>query len=232
MSEKNPKRNVVAAVVPPDGDDASLSPSPVPSIEAIERALVSRPGKHIILVVTPVKANPEPSKAATSVKVIWQYHPGNQAQRTLTGYRLALQLKGDLILGTSSDWTPSPQELHAMLDRYELGARVVTGFRPPISWDLASGEEKTASSDERTSQFCNALSDRMNRKWARLTTGSKRKDPATPIRLYDLQALQVLLPQIKADGTPPEATLSRLEHKAGFSIKEVAVSNWKLMTST
>lgn len=210
-------RNLVIALVPPDEARDNLSPN----LNALAQALGPRLGKHTILAVTPDKLQTQEraDDTASSIKIIWQHHPGNQAQRTLAGYRLALQLKGDLILSTPSSWMPSQLELHHFLYQYELGARVVTGARPLVSWDTSSN-----NGSHQCSNNIKALSDRLNRKWARLASNSKRRDPATPIRLYDSGALQVLLPHLKPDGTPPEMVLPRLERKAGFSIKEVTIS--------
>jgi len=211
--------------VPPDGGEDDPAPNLGPSLEALERALSARPGEHTILVVTPAKAGPKPSDTSSRVKVVWQNHPGKQAQRTLAGYRLALQLKTDLILSTPTNWQPPPQELHSLLDRYETGARVVTGCRPLNSWNAAPATETDA---EACAHQLKAFSDRLNRRWYRISSGSKRNDPASPIRLYDSGALQALLPDLNADGTPPETKLPYLERKAGFSVKEVAISHWKL----
>lgn len=224
MSRNNLQRNVVAVLVPPDGDESNPAPNLTPSLEALERALTSRPGEHTIIVVTSVKTSLGPSEASSQLKIIQQNHPGKQAQRTLTGYRLALQLKADLILSTPTNWHPTPPELHSLLDRYETGARVVTGCRPLISW---TAPPVNAQGSDACSHQLKALSDRLNRNWARISTGSKRNDPASPIRLYDFGSLQALLSNLKADGTPPETKLPYLERKAGFAVKEVAVSYWK-----
>lgn len=206
---------------------------------AFERALASRPGEHTILVVAPAGVEPSPSPAepaqtSSNVKTIWKHHTGNQHQRTLAGLRLALQLNGDLILSTPSRWTPTPRELGGLLNLYEQGARVVTGCRPLMPWDFASGDNQQATTDadteDCTSRFCTnyyAAGDRAGRTWARLKSGSKRNDPASPIRLYDSQALQALLPKIAANGTAPEAALARLENKAGFSVREIAIASWR-----
>lgn len=229
MSKNNPPRNVVAVVVPPDGDQGDPAPNLASSLKGLERALVSRPGKHTILVVTPDKASRETSEASSRLKIIWQNHPGKQAQRTLAGYRLALQLKPDLILSAPTSWEPPPQELHSLLDRYETGARVVTGCRPLISWNaVPANEQGSDACSHQCTHKLKALSDRLNRRWARISSGSKCNDPASPIRLYDSGSLQTLLSNLKTDGTPPEAKLPYLERKAGFSVKEVAISHWTL----
>lgn len=262
--QDTPNRNVVVALMSPDSDAgadptaatdsaADLATDLAQCVTAFERGLASRPGEHTILVVALAGTEPsltptEPEQASSNVKTIWQQHTGGQHQRTLAGLRLALQLKGDLILSTPSHWTPTPRELGGLLDLYEQGARVVTGCRPLLPWDFASSKDRqqataaeaeaeaeaeansAPNSEDCTSRFCTnyyAAGDRAGRAWARLTTGSKRNDPASPIRLYDHQALKALLPKISANGTAPETALARLEHKAGFSVREIAIVNWR-----
>ncbi len=120
------------------------------------------------------------------------------------------KLDTDLVLLAGSNWSPTSKAISDLLYGYENGARVTIARRPANLRMPASANFTEAA-------------------WLYMFFGARRKDPSSPLRLYDTEGFLYILGVLEHYGEDslPLYLLSAIEHYFTYRALGVEVSGWQ-----
>ena len=116
----------------------------------------------------------------------------------------------NLVLISHPSWLPTKKSIRELIFGYESGSRAIVARRPEAQSSLTDSAS-------------------IAKLWLYLFFGARRKDPTSPVRLYDAEAFSHIAQVLKLCPEPRLVPhwLSALEFYFSFAVIGVAVSDWE-----